>query len=63
MKDEDRNVQRFQVTDDAMVAEIFGGVSVKLVEGDYRNIKITTPEDMVVAEAIWQTIRTEMPTN
>lgn len=63
MKDEDRNVQRFQVTDDAMVAEIFGGVSVKLVEGDYRNIKITTPEDMAVAEAIWQTIRTEMPTN
>ena len=45
-----------QVTDDAMVVETFyksdsealGGV--KLVEGSYENIKITTPEDLKIAE-------------
>lgn len=39
------------VTDDAMVAEQMLGMKVKLVEGSYENIKITTPEDMVVAES------------
>ena len=43
------------VTDDAMVVERFGDVSVKLVEGDYRNIKITTPEDLFLAEAFLTT--------
>lgn len=37
------------VTDDAMVAEQMLGVKVKLVEGSYENIKITTPEDLVIA--------------
>jgi|GEM_PF-307354 endoglucanase len=40
-----------QITDDAMVVEHFTGKKVKLVEGSYRNIKITTPEDLIVAEA------------
>lgn len=39
------------VTDDAMVIEHFGSERVKLFEGAYDNIKITTPEDMVLAEA------------
>ena len=39
------------ITDDAMVVENLTGHGVKLVEGSYQNIKITTPEDMVVAEA------------
>lgn len=39
------------VTDDAMVLEQMTGHPVKLVEGSYRNIKITTPEDLLVAEA------------
>lgn len=39
------------VTDDASVVEQFSTVKVKLVEGSYRNIKITTPEDIKVAEA------------
>lgn len=39
------------VTDDAMVVEYFLGEKVHLVEGSYENIKITTPEDMKVAEA------------
>lgn len=40
------------VTDDAMVLERFGGRRVYLSEGSYANIKITTPEDMIFAEAI-----------
>lgn len=39
------------ITDDAMVVETLLGHPVKLVEGDYKNIKVTTPEDLCVAEA------------
>lgn len=38
-------------TDDASVAEAFGH-NVTLMEGAYENIKITTPEDLIIAEAI-----------
>lgn len=38
------------VTDDAMVVEHFMSVPIKLVRGSYRNIKITTPEDLKIAE-------------
>jgi len=38
------------VTDDAMVVEYFTQYKVKLVEGTYQNIKITTPEDLLIAE-------------
>jgi len=37
-------------TDDAAVVESIGE-SITLVEGSYRNIKITTPEDLILAEA------------
>lgn len=45
-----------QVTDDAMVVETFLNnieekFNVHLVEGSYENIKITTPEDLIIAEA------------
>lgn len=40
------------VTDDAGVVERYTDVKVKLVEGSYRNIKITTPEDLKTAEAL-----------
>ncbi|MBQ5951609.1 MAG: 2-C-methyl-D-erythritol 4-phosphate cytidylyltransferase [Lachnospiraceae bacterium] len=40
------------MTDDAMVVEVYGNCRVRLVEGSYDNIKITTPEDIPVAEAI-----------
>ena len=40
-----------RITDDAMVVETMLCTPVKLYEGSYDNIKITTPEDMVVAEA------------
>ena len=38
------------VTDDGMVVERYSGVKVHLTMGDYRNIKITTPEDLKVVE-------------
>ena len=37
------------ITDDAMVVETMTNHKVKLVEGSYRNIKITTPEDLGIA--------------
>jgi 2-C-methyl-D-erythritol 4-phosphate cytidylyltransferase len=39
------------LTDDASVAER-GGHVISLFEGSYENIKITTPEDLIVAEAL-----------
>lgn len=38
------------VTDDAMVLSYATDHEVKMVEADYRNIKITTPEDLHVAK-------------
>lgn len=45
------------VTDDAMVLEKAAGQSVRIIEGSYRNIKITTPEDLLVAEAYLQEVK------
>jgi 2-C-methyl-D-erythritol 4-phosphate cytidylyltransferase len=39
------------LTDDASVAERSGHI-ISLFEGSYENIKITTPEDLIVAEAL-----------
>ncbi|MCD8348350.1 MAG: 2-C-methyl-D-erythritol 4-phosphate cytidylyltransferase [Lachnospiraceae bacterium] len=41
-----------RITDDAMVAETFLHVPVKLIEGSYENLKITTPEDLILAEKL-----------
>lgn len=38
------------ITDDAMVVENYSGYRVKLVMGSYENIKVTTPEDLIIAE-------------
>ena len=38
------------ITDDAMLVEKYTGHKVKIIEGDYKNIKITTPEDIDLAE-------------
>lgn len=43
--------QGITVTDDAGVVELFTDYKVKLVEASYKNIKITTPEDMKTAES------------
>lgn len=38
------------ITDDAMVVERMTNCKVRLIDGSYRNIKITTPEDLLIAE-------------
>lgn len=40
-------------TDDASLAEALG-IRVKITEGSYENIKITTPEDIVIAQKIME---------
>ncbi len=41
----------FRGTDDTSLVERLG-IAARMIPGDYRNIKITTPEDLVVAEAL-----------
>jgi 2-C-methyl-D-erythritol 4-phosphate cytidylyltransferase len=43
---------RVNITDDAMVYEAYMKKPVKMVYGDYNNLKITTPEDLILAEAM-----------
>ena len=40
-------------TDDAALVEKLG-INVRVVDGEYTNIKITTPEDLLFAEAIYR---------
>ncbi len=42
------------ITDDDMVLERIKGKKSKLIEGSYRNIKITTPEDLLIANVYLQ---------
>jgi 2-C-methyl-D-erythritol 4-phosphate cytidylyltransferase len=42
---------KYEVTDDARAVELTGG-SVKIYQGSTDNIKITTPEDLAVAEIL-----------
>ena len=37
---------KVQATDDAQVVEMYSDTKVKLIEGDYSNIKITVPKDL-----------------
>ncbi len=41
----------FTATDDASLVERLGH-PIKMLEGDYRNIKVTTPEDILIAVAL-----------
>lgn len=45
------DTQGMESTDDAFLVETIGG-TVKVVEGEYCNIKITTPEDLSLAEVL-----------
>ena len=40
------------VTDDAMVVELMTNHKVKLIYGSYENVKVTTPEDILIGENI-----------
>lgn len=42
-----------QITDDCSAVERMG-MSVKIVEGDERNIKVTTPMDLEIARVLWE---------
>lgn len=44
------------ITDDAMVVERMTGEKVRLIRGSYENIKVTTPEDLAVAEVFLRRI-------
>lgn len=41
-----------EITDDAMIVEHGSNQSIKIVEGNYKNIKVTTPEDIKIAEIL-----------
>lgn len=43
--------EQYMGTDESSLVERIG-MPVHMVEGDYENIKLTTPEDLIVAEAI-----------
>lgn len=47
--DEEDGVPIPAITDDAMVLSYVTDYEVKMVEADYKNIKITTPEDLLIA--------------
>lgn len=47
------------ITDDAMVVEKMTTHRIKMIPGAYQNIKITTPEDMLFAEAVLRARREE----
>jgi 2-C-methyl-D-erythritol 4-phosphate cytidylyltransferase len=51
IKEAYRLAKRKDFTDDASVAES-NNVMINLVEGSYDNIKITTPEDLIIAQAL-----------
>lgn len=40
--------ERFYATDDSALVERYGG-KIKMVPGSYTNIKVTTPEDLLIA--------------
>lgn len=40
------------ITDDTMIVERYLGKKIKIIPGSYKNIKVTTGEDIVVAEAL-----------
>lgn len=40
------------ITDDSMVMEKYGNTPVRLTEVSYENIKVTTPDDLIVGEGI-----------
>ena len=55
-KEEELRESGVQITDDAMVVEAQMGVKAHMVMGSYANIKITTPEDLFMAEVLRNSI-------
>jgi len=42
-----------------MILENYNNQRIIISEGDYKNIKVTTPEDMIVTECFLKVIDTE----
>jgi len=55
---EEADRARFRGTDDASLVTRLGE-PVLMVEGNYRNLKVTTPEDLLIAEALLKERETE----
>lgn len=49
---QEENKNALGITDDAMVYETYRKRPVKMLLGDYNNLKLTTPEDLTLAEDI-----------
>ena len=49
-REEELKADGINITDDSMVLEVSTSHKVALVEGSYENIKVTTPEDIILAE-------------
>lgn len=49
-KEDELKSKGINITDDAMVLEQFNQHPIRLVEGAYSNIKVTTPEDLPLAK-------------
>lgn len=47
--------EKADITDDTMLVEMYTGVKSKVIFGSYENIKITTPEDINIAETFSET--------
>lgn len=45
-----RTCEKAIITDDTMLVEMYSGIKSKVILGNYENIKITTPEDINIAE-------------
>lgn len=57
-KDED--AKNLVITDDAFIYEKYIGKPVKIIPGDYSNIKLTTPEDLINAQALAKEVFVEL---
>lgn len=49
---QNKDIKLPEITDDAQMVKMYLGTKIKLVMGSYDNIKITTPEDIQLAEKI-----------
>ena len=47
-----RASQDTDITDDAMIVERYMGLPVRMLKASYTNMKVTTPEDFIIANAI-----------
>lgn len=52
LEDADRRERLSWITDDVSVVRYYAGAKIRLVQGDYRNIKVTTPEDLKVLKEL-----------